>query len=34
MRQLARTVTDQNPRKLAFERMQAIAGEVESLRRR
>ena len=33
MRQFARTVTDQKPRKLALERMQAIAGKVERLRR-
>ena len=32
MRQFARTVTDQNPFKVAFERMQAIAGEVKPLR--
>ena len=32
MRQLALTVTDQNPPQLAFERVQPIARQVEGLR--
>ena len=33
MRQLARTVTDQKPFQIAFERVQAIAGQIERLGR-
>jgi hypothetical protein len=34
MRQLARAVTDQKPFQVAFEWMQAIAGQIKGLRRR
>ena len=33
MRQLARTVTDQNPFQVAFERVQTVTGKVHLLRR-